>query len=122
MNKDNLIKEFIDAFPELKAASLKELEEEGRDILIYVFFGNVLTPFLEENFPVIKNEELIKRFFTFLELMANSEDRYVRDVLRCQILEQLGDDPERLEVARSYMGKKTRRLSDRAEWALGRTK
>ena len=85
------------------------------------FFSFILNPFLEENLPEMKNKQLSIRIFDFLEAMAVSEDDRVRHVLARGTLKRLGDDPDKLKAAWPLMGKGTRRLSDRAEWLLGRT-
>jgi hypothetical protein len=120
MKNESLIPDFMQAFPELSNESLKVIEEEGYDVEGHIFFGNILSRFLDENLPKIKNESLLKRLFGYLECMACSEDEYVKGVLNATILERLGDDPERLKVAWSLMGEKTRVSSDQAEMMWGR--
>ncbi|MFC2063104.1 hypothetical protein ACFLS8_04090 [Chloroflexota bacterium] len=68
----------------------------------------------------MKNENLLKRVFSFLELMAISKYWDVRDVLSATILENLGDDRAVLIRARPLMGNKTLKLSHQVERFWGR--
>jgi hypothetical protein len=122
MNIDTLITDFIIQFPELEVAAKKELKRwEGEEEVPHdVFFGYILNPFLEKELVSGKNKSFLQRIFSFLEVIALSQDERVRWVLSTTILEKLGDDKKILQKARSLMGSNTLRMSHEVEKYLGR--
>ena len=116
MKYETLIMEFVKSFPELKERSDSEFERwQGDEPPVHVFFGYVLNPFLLEQLTALDNPKLLHRIFEFLELMAESNDENVRDVLIATVLERLGDDKKILESAKIFMKSKTREMSDKVE-------
>ena len=67
------------------------------------------------------SDELLRRVFEFLELLATSRDLKTRSLLQVSFLEHLPKTPGALEAARLRMGPETRRLSDEMEalWSDG---
>ncbi len=121
MKYDNLITEFIVEFPELKERADKESKWWNEEVpLVHVFFGDVLAPFLKTELISLENPRLLNRIFQFLEKMAVSYDEGVQEVLGVTILEWLGDDKKRLEIARKMMGPNTLKMSLEIESGLGR--
>jgi hypothetical protein len=122
MRYETLIKELTNSFPEMKELINEELEREAsfNEPLPHVFFGYVFNPFILEELASMRNKELLKRMFKFLELMAISKDKDVKGVLTATILERLGDDKNILERARKLMGKETSKLSHQVERSWGR--
>jgi hypothetical protein len=121
MEYKNLISLFINNFPELNIESMKEVESWGdEEIPVHVFFGNILIPFLEQSLVTMDKPELLQRIFIFLEKMALSDDKKVREVLSDSILEVLGDDDQQLKNARGFMKERTLEMSHNIEKALGR--
>ena len=66
-----------------------------------------------------KYQDLIKRIFDFFEEMANSEEE-TKELLMYGVLEKLGDEKEIFQKSLSFMGNRTRELSDMVENFLGR--
>lgn len=122
MKYETIIQEFITSFPELKQLAQDELNKtwHREEQLVHVFFGNILNKYLVEKLSSTKNDGLFKRLFEFLELMAVSDDKQVREVLTDSILEYLGDNKEILDKARSLMGSETLKLSHEVEKSWGR--
>jgi len=125
MNYKTLIDEFMNDFPELIELAEKKpwwKENEEHEPLVHIFAGDIFNPYLIEQLSVGQNEDLLNRIFEFLELMAISEDTFVKEVLTDTILERLGDDKQILEKARAFMRSNTLRMSHEVERFLGREK
>lgn len=121
MTYNNLIKEFIENFPELEDAAKEEIKWwESEEPPVHVFFGNVLNPFLIGELSTMETPKLLDRIFDFLEAMAVSDEKDIREVLITTVLERLGDDKKILENARAFMRSKTRKMSDAIEEFWGR--
>jgi hypothetical protein len=115
MKYNSLVTEFIKFFPEFEAESKNFLKNwEDEELPVHVFFENILTNFLvRDGLVKMENLELLKRIFEFMENMANSEDKYVQEVLTDSILASFGGDENKniRENARKLMGKETLILS-----------
>lgn len=111
---NNLIPVMKESFPELGALFAEhqqDLEGESAGLsFIYVF-----CPFLKE---FLNSEQqhphlLGKRLFAYLESMAQSSDRAVTTLLAYTVLEGLSQ--KQLEVAKIYMGLKTKETLKQVE-------
>ncbi len=63
---------------------------------------------MKETLSEIKDRELFKRIFDFVELMAASDDKRIRRILIYDILARLGQYPENLKAVWPLMGEKTK--------------
>ena len=125
MKYETIVVDFLNEFPEFAEAAERERkywQSEGEETpLAYVFFGDVINPYLEGELEKHhRNELLLKRIFDFLERMAISKDDRIRDLLGAGITEVFGDNALRLKNARKYMGPYTRKNSDDMERSWGR--
>jgi hypothetical protein len=77
----------------------------------YPVFEDVLKKFLLDLLSSGDPGAILPRIFAFLEEMANSADRDVTDLLGIAILEPLVFRPERIRIAWSYMGRRTKELA-----------
>ena len=105
MEYKDLAIHFTDEFVEYKRDLQEHIEFYGAT-LNHVFFGECTIYFIE----LIGNEKdipKIKDLFDYLEMMANSEDDDVKDLLSVTILAQLGDSKMLLKNAAKYMGSET---------------
>lgn len=120
MNRETLIKYFLNNFPEYRDAFEQHLEDYN-EILIHVFFGDTINERLIEVLEKDKeNNKEIEKIFKFLEKMALDGDLDVKEVLIVTILERLGDDKNLLKKSYKYMGKNTKIASDDIERFWGR--
>ncbi len=117
MTYDDVVRRFVEKFPEFEEAARIELaqsrHEEGQ--LAYVFFGNVLDPFLRTELHSIKHWKLLDRVFEFLESMATSDDERVQELLALGTLSYLWNDVRTADKAKTFMRKRTRVMSDEIE-------
>lgn len=81
----------------------------------HVVYGDLLAPYITTLLNVAGSDITLLRVFDFLEQMARSEDQAIRDVLGASILEPIG--PEVLELAKEYMGIRTKELAGDIEGA-----
>lgn len=120
MNYSNLVDKMLVAIPEIKPA----FDEENSwwdEILPHIVFGDVVNPsVIQWLYSSEEKTEILNRTFSFFERMATCEDEKVVEVLAVTVLERLGDEKHVLEVAKSFMGNKTKELSDDIEKGLGR--
>jgi hypothetical protein len=116
MNRVSLINEMLKNIPELILEYNKEIEWWGCDSPTYYnIIGDVLNPFLINLLKNNENEELIQKVFIFLEMMANSKDDEVVNVLMVTVLEELGDYKHLVGLAKRYMGETTLKLNEKIE-------
>ncbi|MGE0010478.1 MAG: hypothetical protein AB7F19_00765 [Candidatus Babeliales bacterium] len=107
----NLILAMKESLPELEAAF-----NEYQDDLLQTgeydqgYFSYIFNPYLQEFLQSKQKHpnQLGKRIFHYLERMARSPEWTVVNVLAVVILEHLS--PHQLEVARQYMGPKTKEI------------
>lgn len=107
------------AIPEIDAAGRRREWEDAVECGAHVVFGDFLNPLLlsllTTDADALNNRTILERAFSFLEVLANSENRSVRDVVKVTVCERLGDDRDILRRARAYMGLKTMSLSHEVE-------
>lgn len=121
MNYQTVVEELTKEVTEIVPLYTSELELWGNeDPGPHNIFGNVFNPFLIKLLNENNDIELLSRIFLFLEKMAGCEDVMVRDLLGATILERLGDDGMILDIATSYMGIQTSKMSDEVERGWGR--
>ena len=107
------------ALPEVDAADRRREWEDAVECGAHVTFGDFLNPLLlsllTSDAEALNSRAILERAFLFLETLANSENRSVRDVVKVTVCERLGDDRDILQRARAYMGSKTLTLSHEVE-------
>jgi ssDNA-binding replication factor A large subunit len=118
---DDVLELFLKRVPELETefkVFLKDNLIDEKDGL-YVIWGMGMMPCIITAIKNKANENQLTRIFDFFEEMATSEED-VKELLMYSTLEKLGDEKEIFELAVPFMGKETRRLSDKVETFLGR--
>jgi hypothetical protein len=111
------INKLIDEFKDFKPV-LQEHIEFYEELLPHVFFGECNEFFI--NYINEDNPKVLQKLFNVFEIMATEGNDEVENILCVTILERLGDDRNVLKIARKYMGKETRKLSDETEKGWGR--
>ena len=106
-----------DEFKVLKPI-LHEHIEFNEELLPHVYFGECTGIFV--NYINEDNPQVLRRLFSVFEVMATQGNDDVVNIMCVTILERLGDDSNVLNIARKYMGKETRKLSDETEKGWGR--
>jgi|GEM_PF-780548 len=114
MNFETVDKGLIKEIPEIKpiydrAAELLWRNEPDA----FTVFEDVLNPYLINLLATNGDEELISRIFVFLEKMANYDDFLVQYVVESTVLERLAYFETILTKAQKYMGKETKKMSDK---------
>lgn len=104
LNSANIIQEMLAALPELQEL-FREYEQHDDISLLHNVFAFVFNPFLKSAIDS-KDDTLLKRIFCFLERMAETDDRDIRNILSVTILESLS--PAGLVTAQKYMGPRTK--------------
>lgn len=107
----------IDEFKDLKPV-LQEHLDFYEELLPHVYFGECNEFFI--SYINEDNPQMLQRLFGVFEIMATEGNDQVKNILCVTILERLGDDRNVLNIARKYMGKETRKLSDETEKGWGR--
>jgi hypothetical protein len=120
MNYTTLVDTMLSHVPEVRPFYEKEISWYEKTPGPHIIFGDVVNPWLRDLLVSNGNAELLGRLFGLFELMAESNDANVKEVLAFSVLESLGDDPNRLHSCWGYMGPLTRQLSDEVENWLGR--
>ncbi len=105
----NLVDHLLAEVPELRPAYGEELklwlpDKPGP----HVVYGNLLTPYLIELLEQNTDTATLRRVFSFLEQLAASSDRHVKDVAGASVLEGVGDRQFWKDRALSYAGPCTR--------------
>ncbi len=113
MTPDTLGEALVEAVPELRAEYDENKSfysnEAFKDHLIY---GTVLNPSLIVWLQNEDNPELLARIFSFLEKLASSDEKEIRNVVTVTVCERIDGDEKALKVAHKYMGPETRKLAD----------
>lgn len=117
MDVMDTIEILIDEFKDLEPV-LQEHIEFNEELLPHVYFGECNGFFIK--YIIEGDTQVLERLFSIFEIMATQGNVDVENILCVTILERLGDDRKVLNVAREYMGKETRRLSDETEKDWGR--
>jgi hypothetical protein len=105
------------SYYDLEKGTLEETPEA------YPIFEDVAQKLVFELLESGQEEALLTRLFAFFENMANCPDPNVsRDLLGIAILEPLVCRPETLQLARKYMGPKTKELAVLEADSQGRQK
>ena len=111
---EDLSERLVTTLPELQRA-YDELLSWSRDGKPgpHVVYGDVLNPYLITLLETHSDEEyeVLRRIFDFLEVLANHEDKLVRQVAAVTVLERLWGLGDRWKVAQTFMGPETRRLA-----------
>jgi hypothetical protein len=120
---DKIRSTVLSEFPEIREWACRKY---GEDFDIdedapghYPLFEDVVRPFL---FDLLETgaDSRLKHLFDFLEEMASSTDRDIRDLLGIVFLEGLVLEPDRLRFARKYMGSQMKELVIQEAQRLGK--
>lgn len=122
MNKENVVKCYLNKVPEIQEEFSKQCKENLIDHSdgVHVIWSLVIMPCVINLTKDLKeNKEVLERTFAFFEEMALSDEE-VREILLYSVLENLGDDKELLNTVIPLMGKNTLKYSEQIENFLGR--
>lgn len=112
----NMNEKLIEVVPELKECYKKELKWWGNEKPpVHVLYANLLNMYLMKLLESGNKEEILKRIFGFLEILANNKEKHVQEVVTVTVCEKLLDDKGLLKKARKYMGQKTLYFSKEIE-------
>lgn len=105
--------ELIERFPELFGgyAELKAMWD-GDEPGPHVLYGDTLVPYIAGLLKRDDSELSLLRVFKFLEELAGSEDRSIRDLLGASVLEGLYGFADVRDRAQEYMGPRTKQLAE----------
>lgn len=118
---DNVVEALVEAVPELRPCYEAERRQWGTEPPgPHVIFGDVLNPYLLDLLGTGRHGTKLHQVFQFLEQLANQKDVHIQELVAVTICERLGDDPQILHKARTYMGARTRQFSDEVEAFWGR--
>lgn len=85
----------------------------------HIVYGDILNRHIDS--LLRKNDDAaLRRVFAFIEVIANSSDTRVRDVVGATVCDYLGGYPDKLSRVRPHMGRATRHISDSIEEFYGR--
>lgn len=108
---ENMNRKVLEALPELgeayRSEAAKGHDVDGPHVLFGMLFSKVL-PALFASEDV--NDALLKRIFSFLEVLANHPDVEIQNVIYLSVCEDLCCDEAVLQRAQKYMGKTTKRF------------
>jgi hypothetical protein len=113
LTKENILDQLLHHFPNLQEKYEKELAGwEGEFTGFHNLFGMVFNPYIKEKLTAYDHEALIK-IFNFLEMMAESDDEDIINVLVVTVLEAIyfSDDA----IVQKYCKSKTKKLGDELE-------
>lgn len=109
----NMNRKLVEAVPELRAAYdlqvARGYDGDGPHVLYGEFFRDVLSELFESE---TRNEALLKKLFSFLEMLANHPDEAIQNVVYVSVCEGLCSREGVLQRAQKYMGKTTRQFCD----------
>jgi hypothetical protein len=115
MIHDEIIKEFLETFPEFSDIAAQEFScWRGRQPPLHIFFSSVLDPFLVKELNSTTNPALLARLFEYLEKLAGSNVKGVEEAL-VSTLAWVGNFDGLISKANQYMGPKTLSLSKEVE-------
>lgn len=98
----------IQEIPELTEKYRKELEWwEDEEPGPHNIYGDVLNPYLLGLLRKDNQNKKLKKVFSFIEELANSNSKKVQEVVAVTVLERLSTEPDLLKKAEKYMGPKT---------------
>lgn len=116
---ENLSSKLVEIVPEIREKyeeKLKWWDDETPGP--HIIYGDVLTPYL---ISLIESkgdhDEILKRIFDFLEVLAKHEDEHVQEVVAVTVCERLIDNKRWIQKAREYMGTETLKISYEMEKA-----
>ena len=107
MNSAQLNQLLINRFPELKQRYYDEvIWQEGDETGSHVVFGDIFTPYIEEN--LVKNKvAALEKIFKFIEEVLLLHEEYSDEVILFSVLERLICNKEQFEKCKNYFGKCT---------------
>lgn len=122
LNGDKIIYAMLEALPELHRAYQAAEEFSGKQFGAHVVYGDVLLRGFLAPLLTLPQEDsaTLKRVFDFIERVSVHGDDYARDVIRCTVCEEIGNNKQWLARARRYMGPETLKLSHEIEGFWGR--
>lgn len=118
-SSNQLIKEFLQFFPEENEKVKAHIEEYGQ-VLETVIIEDIFWPKLLNLILHDKNEKLLNEIFEFIEKTLNNGSEHQINVISVTIIEHLGDDVAILKKSQKYMGSSTKIRQKEIDYALGR--
>jgi F0F1-type ATP synthase delta subunit len=116
-------KEFFNKMLEFIPSTVDEynnsINEHG-ELLETIVVEDVFMPEIIKLLSKNENTHLLKKIFEYFEKVSNCEDEKLLNIFSVTVLEVLGNDKGILEIAQTYMGKKTYELQLEADKDLGR--
>ncbi|MBQ7775250.1 MAG: HAD-IA family hydrolase [Lachnospiraceae bacterium] len=116
---DDFFERMLEFFPTVQEEYKRHIEEYN-ERLDTCIMENIFMPEVMELLRKESDAELLRGIFGYFEEVSNCEDAYLLNIFSITALEILGNDRALLEVARKYMGPKTRELQIEADRDLGR--
>jgi len=108
---DDVVSELLRALPELSGSYESERQWWGAEVPSpHIVFGNVLNPYVDRLLDKA-DEVSLGRVFSFLERLAIASDARTQEVVAVTVCEHLVAHPERLDLARRFMGPSTLTIS-----------
>jgi hypothetical protein len=136
INRSNLVEETFRYFPELLPAYVEDKKKFNEWRIKEIAAGKAIFPPFEEHFHLIfgdtinafiiklitegGNEERLKEIFAHFEVLSNSPDESVQNVMLVTVCENLGAREGLISETRKYMGPAMRKLSVKANEESGR--
>lgn len=123
MNYNNLVFTMLGELPELRPAYEEEMQWLDEE-LPHVIFSMVLNPYLFDLLGSIDDvpKSILTRIFSFLEVMANSNDKKIEEVLVVTVLESLAMERAIIPEAKKLMGPNALVFLENMERSIGWTK
>lgn len=116
---NEFLEKLISFFPSIYDEYVYSKMQYG-EILSTVVIEDIFMPRLIETIKQNTDKELLQEIFEYFEVIANTNDTCLKDILCVTILESLGNEEKILKIAREYMGNTTFQLQIEADRALGR--
>jgi hypothetical protein len=109
ITEQNLIGQFLLAFPEVECSYQKEVESwEGELPGNYNVFAFVFKPFLKDELAKAGNEDFLRRFCSFMERACLSEDSEAVNVIWLKVFKFLLSDSVTLKRLWPLLGPATK--------------
>ena len=116
---DVFMKKMQEFFPITTEAYKKSVISHGK-ILETVIIEDIFLPEIINLLKANRNIEVLESLFNYFEEIVSGNNIQLINTLSVTILESIGNEKEILNIARSYMGEKTKMLQKEADKAIGR--
>ena len=107
---ENMVAVLIRTLPELKPVYDGELQLRGEEIGQHIIYRYVMYAEIERQLKLAQtpDEPLLRRLFSFLEILANHPEEAVQEVAHNSVCEKICSDEVVLQKAMKYAGKRTK--------------